>query len=61
MAALEMRTPLQPALQAAFANSVCQISFEPFSFYKYEVLIWFHFSTLVKRVLMVFGALKLLN
>jgi hypothetical protein len=30
MAASEMQTPLQPALQAAFAYSVCQISFEPF-------------------------------
>jgi len=27
MAALEMQTPLQPALQAAFAYSVCQISY----------------------------------
>jgi hypothetical protein len=30
MATLEMQTPLQPAPQAAFANSVCQISFESF-------------------------------
>jgi hypothetical protein len=50
MAALERKTPLQPALPAAFANSVCQISFEPF-FIKYEVLIEVYFSTLVKRVL----------
>jgi len=59
LAASEMRTPSQSARRAAFANSVCRISFEPF-FYKYEVLIETYFSTLVKRVLIVLNIGKLL-
>ena len=42
------------AVFALLALAVYLLSFEPFSFTKFEVFINFYFSTLVKRVLMVF-------
>jgi hypothetical protein len=53
--------PQQSALLAVFALlaiAVCMLSFEPLSFYLFQVLIELYFSTLVKRVLMVFNFYK---